>query len=75
MTLKDWLTANDKNNAEFGAAIGRTAEAVRRYAGGERIPDRETMPLIVEATAGQVTANDFFGIGVPEGDEPESAAA
>jgi hypothetical protein len=66
MTLKDWLAANDKNNAEFGSLIGRTAEAVRRYAAGERIPDRETMPLIVEATSGDVTANDFFGIETPD---------
>lgn len=62
MTLKDWLTANDKNNAQFGEMIGRSAEAVRRYASGDRIPDRETMPLIVAATGGCVTANDFFGI-------------
>lgn len=62
MLLKDWLSANDVSNSAFGERIGRTAEAVRRYAAGERIPDRETMPLIMEETAGQVTANDFFGI-------------
>lgn len=62
MTLKGWLTDNGVSNVEFGQRIGRTAEAVRRYANGERIPDRETMPAIVEATNGEVTANDFFGI-------------
>lgn len=71
MTLREWLDANDLNNAEFGERIKRTAEAVRRYASGERIPDRETMPLIVDATAGQVTPNDFFGFDAA----PESAAA
>lgn len=71
MTLRDWLDANSKSNAQLAEKIGRTAEAVRRYAAGDRIPDRETMPLIVDATGGQVTANDFFGIE----DAPESAAA
>lgn len=71
MTLRDWLDANGKSNAQFAEAIGRTAEAVRRYASGDRIPDRETMPLIVDATEGQVTPNDFFGFD----SAPESAAA
>ena len=62
MTLREWLDAHDKTNAQFAEMIGRTAEAVRRYALGTRIPDRETMPLIIEATEGSVTANDFFGI-------------
>lgn len=70
MQLKDWLEKHGVNNADFGRKIDRSAEAVRRYANGERIPDRETMPLIVDATAGAVTANDFFGI-----DPAESAAA
>jgi transcriptional regulator with XRE-family HTH domain len=62
MQLGVWLEASGCSNAEFGKRIGRSAEAVRRYAGGERIPDRETMPRIVDATNGKVTANDFFGI-------------
>lgn len=74
MLLRDWLSANEKTNGEFGQTIGRTAEAVRRYASGERIPDRETMPLIVEATGGEVTANDFFGIET-DAAEPQADAA
>lgn len=62
MNLKDWLVANEKTNAEFGKMIERTAEAVRRYANGERIPDRDTMPSIVAATGGEVQPNDFFGM-------------
>lgn len=69
MTLKEWLAANETSHVEFAKTIGRSAEAVRRYMNGERIPDRETMPLIVEHTGGDVTANDFFGI------EPAQAAA
>ena len=65
MTLKEWLAAKEIAHGDFAKMIGRTPEAVRRYANGERIPDRETMPLIHEHTGGQVTANDFFGIETP----------
>ena len=62
MTLKDWLSREDMTPPQFAERIGRSAEAVRRYVAGERIPDRETMPVIVEQTAGEVTPNDFFGV-------------
>ena len=64
MKLKDWLEANEIAPAIFARRIDRTAETVRRYIAGERIPDKATMPLIVAATAGVVTANDFFDISV-----------
>ena len=62
MTLKDWLDARNVKVPDFAGRIGRTPEAVRRYVAGERIPDKETMPLIFEHTDGEVSANDFFGI-------------
>ena len=62
MTLKEWLGSSGLSVSQFAALIGRSPEAVRRYAAGERIPDRETMPLIVAQTKHAVTANDFFGI-------------
>ena len=64
MTLKDWLAEQQLSVGDFAARIGRTAESVRRYANGERIPDKETMPLIAAETGNVVTANDFFGISV-----------
>lgn len=64
MTLKDWLIEQNVEPRAFAERIGRTAEAVRRYVNGARIPDRDTMPLIVSETQGNVTANDFFGIEV-----------
>ncbi len=64
MTLKDWLAEKQLSPADFAVRIGRTAESVRRYANGERIPDKETMPLIAAETENVVTANDFFGIVV-----------
>jgi hypothetical protein len=68
MTLKEWLDWKGLSHAQFGARIKRTAEAVRRYAAGDRIPDRETMPRIVKETEGHVTANSFFDI--PEASPP-----
>lgn len=62
MTLKDWLAEQDISVPQFAARINRTPEAVRRYVSGERIPDKETMPLIASETGHAVTANDFFGI-------------
>lgn len=62
MKLATWLSENGLNFVEFGARIERSGEAVRRYASGERIPDRETMPRIVRETGGSVTANDFFDL-------------
>lgn len=64
MQLKDWLDQEGLKPAHFAPRIKRSAEAVRRYALGERIPDKATMPLIVRETGGAVTANDFFEIGL-----------
>ena len=69
MTLKDWLTSVGVSIPDFAERIGRTPESVRRYANGDRIPDKETMPLIAVETEGAVTANDFFGIATPSSQE------
>jgi len=62
MLLQDWLAREGLTFGQFGGAIARSAEAVRRYANGERIPDRETMTAIVRETCGHVTPNDFYGL-------------
>lgn len=62
MTLKEWLTENSIEARDFAPLISRSPEAIRRYIAGERIPDRETMPLIVFQTGGAVTPNDFFNL-------------
>lgn len=62
MLLQDWLTRETLTYGQFGGAIQRSAEAVRRYANGERIPDREAMTAIVRETSGYVTPNDFYGL-------------
>ncbi|MBB4611650.1 helix-turn-helix domain-containing protein [Sphingomonas yabuuchiae] len=62
MTLKEWLDREAMSVPQFATRIGRSAEAVRRYVSGERIPDKDTMPLIAEATQRKVTPNDFFDL-------------
>lgn len=62
MTLRDWLEQEGVSVPQFASRIGRTAEAVRRYVSGERIPDKDTMPLIAQATRRKVTPNDFFDL-------------
>lgn len=59
--LKDWLANNKISVPEFASMIGvKTARTVYRYINYERIPDRETMPKIIKATRGEVTANSFY---------------
>lgn len=60
MTLGQYLKKHGITPAEFGRRISRSRAAVSRYVADERIPDRETMAKIVEATKGAVTANDFY---------------
>ena len=62
MTLRDYLARTDTDRTQFAATIGVSAETVRRYLTGERIPDKERMSRIALATDGQVTANDFFDL-------------
>lgn len=62
MTLDEYLTQTRITTADFAAALGVKPETVRRYRGGERIPEPEYMAKIVTQTCGAVTANDFYGV-------------
>lgn len=64
MRLQEWLTEEGLTYGQFGARISRSAEAVRRYANGERIPDRDTMIAIARETGNRVLPNDFYGLAV-----------
>lgn len=74
MKLGVWLKQEELSFAEFGRRLGCSGEAVRRYAEGIRIPDREAMPKIVSETSGDVTANDFFDIDISTADETTTIA-
>jgi transcriptional regulator with XRE-family HTH domain len=67
MRFDEWMTETRTRNAEFGRRLGTSGETIRRYRTGEREPDADTMKNIFDATDGQVTPNDWVGVG-PRGD-------
>jgi transcriptional regulator with XRE-family HTH domain len=75
MRLREWLEKEELSASQFAGRIGRSAEAVRRYVTGERIPDKDTMPLIVGQTGGEVMPNDFFVLSVNGSVNDVAAAA
>lgn len=72
MKLATYLENEKLTDAAFARLIGVERQAVGRYKAGERFPETAILLKIYEATAGQVTANDFAGI--PAAPEPERAA-
>ena len=62
MKLSEYLSRTSTPRQDFAETIGVSAETVRRYVAGQRIPEKEIMSKIAAVTGGQVTANDFFGI-------------
>lgn len=62
VTLQQYLSNAEMDHRAFAKSIGVSAETVRRYLKGERLPDKKRMSRIALATHGQVTANDFFGL-------------
>jgi transcriptional regulator with XRE-family HTH domain len=61
MRLREYLTQNSISRAEFARQIGVKHITVTRYLDG-RVPEPSVMEKIIEATAGKVTANDFFDL-------------
>lgn len=61
MRLQDYLAETEITRAEFARQIGVRHISVTRYLDG-RVPEPSVMEKIIEATAGKVTANDFYGL-------------
>lgn len=62
MKLGDYLTLRNLGDADFGALIGVSRQAVHRYKTGERVPEWPILAKIKEATSGAVTPDDFLSI-------------
>lgn len=60
MTLSEWLKAKDVTTSAFAEQIGVKRQSVHRYLEGERLPRRDVLAKIHQATKGAVTANDFL---------------
>lgn len=61
MKLDQWLSEQNISNQAFAALIGVDQASVWRLRQGVSHPDwKKTLPKIVDATGGAVTANDFM---------------
>jgi transcriptional regulator with XRE-family HTH domain len=61
MRLSQWLTENNLTHAEMADRIGGvTAEAVRLWAAGRRMPEVRSITRILEVTENEVTLLDLY---------------
>ena len=63
MTLNEYLKAKNLSPEQFARENNLPARSVRNWFYGIRIPRRDQMAQIYEATGGMVSPNDFFGVG------------
>ncbi|WP_042336332.1 hypothetical protein [Bradyrhizobium sp. DOA9] len=75
MRFDDWMIRTGETNPGFGEKAGWSGETVRRYRLGKREPDAAAMAIIFELTGGDVTPNDWVGVGPRSEVEPIDAAA
>lgn len=59
MELRDWLTQNEISDDAMADRLGISRQSLWRYRSGKRLPDKDMLNRIFEATGGAVTANDF----------------
>ncbi len=74
MKLIDWLSAQKISQAAFAEKIGSSQPQVARFAAGTRIPSRDTMLRIVDATEGAVRPDDFYSSSPSEPTKEAEAA-
>ena len=66
MTLAEFLDANNLTASEFARQITVSPETVSRYCNRERVPRKDEMQRIFDATEGKVTPNDFYDLAAPQ---------
>lgn len=59
MKLNDYLEHKGIKPQEFADSMGVAMQSVYRWLNGERRPDWDLLPRLIELTDGEVTANDF----------------
>lgn len=63
MKLKTWRIKQGLSQPEMADLIGVASRVtIARYEAGDRMPEEQILRRIIEATGGEVTANDFFGL-------------
>lgn len=63
MKLRAWLDSKGITAEQFAPQVDSSVHAVNAWCRGARRPSRTKMPLVVRATDGEVTPNDFFDFG------------
>lgn len=68
MTLREYLADNGLTETDFAELIGVDQSTVHRLRTKGQVPSKPVMERIFDATKGEVTANDFFGLpaAIPE---------
>jgi len=62
MKLEVWRNNSGVSRSTLAKTLETSEETVRRYENGDRIPTRDIMPKITDATGGQVLAGDFYDV-------------
>lgn len=62
MTLKDYLERQSLSEKAFAATVGADQSTIHRVKTGALVPRPDLMKRIVEATQGDVTPNDLYGV-------------
>ena len=62
MKLDQYLSDTKTTSASFAEKLGCAVSTVTRWRNGETRPDAALALKVFEATAGQVTPNDFFDV-------------
>lgn len=75
MKLGEWLSSKGMSQQAFADKAGVSQGAVARFVLGRRMPNREMMRKISEATEGQVTPNDFHDLSQHQPDASCSTSA
>ena len=80
MKLREWMTANNHDDASFAAAVTArlptgencSKKTVEKWRYGTRTPRRKALSLISQITSGRVTANDFVDLPAARLDMPDT---
>jgi len=65
MDLHDYLAKNKVSPEKFAELIGSNPTTVYRWLNGDTIPKKLNLIKVIQATNGEVTANDLMAIAPP----------
>jgi len=74
MLLSEWLTQKQMSRTDFARRIEVSPAHITGLCDGTSWPSRRVANAIKEATAGEVTADDFLGQTIPADPAPQTEA-